>query len=163
MNICKCYKITTKSNEIFAFTSASQNMVYNEVLYISFVTNEVQIKTDNVIISNIIVENIDDFVNANVEVFILKDNEKINVMDGHITNISHINNIFTANVKGLKSKINKTIGTIYSPFCRAEFCDNKCTLNKENYIGIKCDKSFKNCCEIGNNLNFRGEPYLYSH
>jgi uncharacterized phage protein (TIGR02218 family) len=175
MYIAKYWKIITKNGDVFAFTDSDINLIYEGLEYVAFSSHSAKnikinsnVKNDSLSLSNMISSDIikesdilnGKYDNADVEVFILKNNERISVLNGYIANIEFNNGIFTAQINGLKSKIDKTIGEVYSRLCRACFCDNKCKLNINFTNFIDCDKTFKSCCERGNAINFRGEPHL---
>ncbi len=59
--------------------------------------------------------------------------QKIILKTGWIGDIKISNNKFVASINSLSSKTNNLIGKCYSPSCRAEFADQYCKINKENY------------------------------
>ena len=82
-----------------------------------------------------------------------------------ITDIENQNNFFIAKVKGLKDEINRTIGELYGPLCRATFCDQKCKLNAGNYSFLaKIDSVINNTTFQTNNpeLTKQDEGYFDS-
>ncbi len=151
-NLVRCWKITLKNNEVFAFTTASENFTYDGVEYnqlsandISDLNTNLDINNDTVKISNLICS---DLISANdilsgkydgasIELFIVDlenlDKGKLSLMNGRISDIEFKDNTFIANVKGLKDEIDKVIGDVYTPLCRATFCDKKCKLNSVNF------------------------------
>ncbi len=40
---------------------------------------------------------------------------------------------FTVEIRGLKDNLRQSIGELYSPICRANFCDSRCALNPNNF------------------------------
>ncbi len=44
-----------------------------------------------------------------------------------------VKNTFIAEVRSQSQLLENKIGQVYSPFCRANFCDAQCTLNAQNY------------------------------
>lgn len=78
-----------------------------------------------------------DFDNAYVEVFMVYPEDlaagKIPLNCGYITNIKLVDDKFTFEVSGLSSKLDQEIATLYSPYCRATFGDNKCKVNRMGF------------------------------
>jgi len=151
-NIVKCWKITLNDESIEGFTTNSEDFSYNDVIYNSFssgdlkdIKSNLDIEEDIFEFSNIISSDlitINDILagkydNATIEIFLIdinnKDNGEIILLNGTISDIECKDNTFIAKVKGLKDKINKTIGEVYSPLCRCSFCDEKCGLDKSNF------------------------------
>lgn len=150
LNLVRCWKITLKNNKILCFTTSDEYFIYENQKYISIGLNDINdlktnidIEEDEAEISNLIISDIIEandilsgcYDGADVELFIFdkKTQEKITLLNGFISDIEYKDNIFNAKVKGLKSKLNKVIGEVYTPLCRCQFCDKKCKLNKENF------------------------------
>lgn len=150
LNLVRCWKITLKNNKILCFTTSDEDFIYENQKYISIGSNDINdlktnidIEEDEAEISNLIISDIIEandilsgcYDGADVELFIFdkKTQEKITLLNGFISDIEYKDNIFNAKVKGLKSKLNKVIGEVYTPLCRCQFCDEKCKLNKENF------------------------------
>ena len=150
LNLVRCWKITLKNNKILCFTTCNENIEYDTLVYNSISANDlnelktnIDIEEDSGEISNLIVSDIIEnndilsglYDGADVELFLLDKitNEKIILLNGIISSIEYKDNIFNAKVKGLKSKLNKVIGDVYTPLCRCQFCDKKCGLNKNNF------------------------------
>lgn len=151
-SLVRCWKITTKDNDILGFTTSSQNLTYDGILYHYFSAKNMEklnlnldIKSDESALENIISHeliNENDVISgkyngAKIEIFLL-DSENtefgcVNLLTGFVDEIISDGNNFVAKVLGLKDKINKTIGDLYSPLCRANFCDKKCKLNIDNF------------------------------
>ena len=151
-NLARCWKITLKNSEVFAFTTASEDFTYDGIKYNQVSANDVSdlntnldINNDTVKISNLICS---DLISANdilsgkydgasVELFIVDlknlDKGKLSLINGRISDIEFKDNTFIANIKGLKDEIDKVIGDVYTPLCRASFCDKKCKLNSTNF------------------------------
>jgi len=151
-NLVRCWKITLKDGKTIAFTTASEDFIYENLKYnhisaddISTVNTNLDINNDAANFSNFIHSDLIDandilsgrYDSAKVELFILDlqnlEKGKVVLMTGKISDIQFKNEIFIVNVKGLKDEINKVIGDVYSPLCRAKFCDKKCKLNGANF------------------------------
>ena len=152
INLVRCWKIKTKNNELLAFSTADIDFEYDNILFHSISGNDIKEQTSNIdvekdelilslYVNNNIIKEKDilsgKYDNAEVEVFIVDllhlDKQKITLINGNIDSITLKNQQFIANVSGLKNQLNKIIGDVYSPICRARFCDNKCKLSKINY------------------------------
>ncbi|GMO56054.1 MAG: hypothetical protein Ta2D_00170 [Rickettsiales bacterium] len=110
----KCYKIVAKTNEVFAFTTASHDIDFENVLYKSYSTMDISIVNDALKIMNF-VDNVEtDLLNADAELFVLKDGQKLHFITSYVESIEINNNVLIANIAPLKDKINKTIGKVYN-------------------------------------------------
>jgi uncharacterized phage protein (TIGR02218 family) len=58
---------------------------------------------------------------------------KVPLRTGWIGEVTLSDGKFVAEVRGLTQKLNQKIGEVYSPLCRANFCDAKCKLNVATY------------------------------
>lgn len=151
-NLVRCWKFILKNNDIIGFTNSNKDFVYNNVNYNHFsscdidnLKSNLDIENDNFEISNFISSDLikyDDVLsgkydNAKIEIFIIDlsnlNDGRVVLLNGRISDIQLKNNVFIASVSGLKDELNKTLCDVYSPICRASFCDTKCKLNKNNY------------------------------
>lgn len=98
---------------------------------------------------------------AKIEIFLVDhlnqpSAEKHFLYKGSFGNTTIRNGQFSVNLKSINHRLNQNIGDLYSPLCRADFCDKKCGLNTlafrnicnvvkvENDILIYVDKHFEN-------------------
>lgn len=151
INFVKCYKFTLKNGETKCFTDFSKNIFYDGLNYESntIFKNE-KIKNDifadkkeNTIFGCIdkdFTENdikSDKFINAKLEIFLINylntNVGNINIFTGYIKSIDIYDNIFVAKVVNILEHINSKITETYSELCRCNFCDSRCTLNKNIY------------------------------
>lgn len=152
ITIVKCWKIILKDESVIGFTTNNENFTYDGIEYNSFSSNDIKdiksnldIEEDNFEFSNIISSDListndilsGKYDNPAIEIFLIdinnEDNGRVVLLNGIISDIECKDNTFIAKVKGLKDKINKTIGEVYSPLCRCAFCDSKCGLEKSNF------------------------------
>ena len=147
-----CWRISLADNTTIALTDHTANVTYNEITYIastSFIASANEsnssLSVDNIEIESIL--NSDSisqqdiingkYDNAQVEIFVLNYNNTsqgiIQLRVGTIGRIIIKNDTFVAEIRGLKDKMLQNIGEIYSPLCRANFCDKRCKLNKSNF------------------------------
>lgn len=152
ISIVRCWKIELVNGNIFGFSTSNEEFNYENIKFNPLSADDIKdidvnldIKSDEFKISNLISSeliNTNDILsglydNAKVEIFLIDTSRlnlgKVSLLNGTISSIECNDNVFTASVKGLKNELNKTIGEIYSPLCRARFCDSKCGLIKANY------------------------------
>ena len=146
----KCFKITLKNGEILAFNNSSKNITIDQILYLSsggFDDKDENFYSDLTSSETNIVGFIDNnnisidevlsgkFDNAVVEIFFinLENNERINITKGQIQSLELIDGKVSVRIGGILDILDKNIGETYSPMCRAKFCDNKCSLDINNF------------------------------
>ena len=152
IKLAKCFTITLQTGEIIGLTEHSQDLQINNTTYYSsngFEHNNSDFTSN---LSNSISEiiglidnntiNINDIItgkfdNAKIEIFYIDTNdenfEKIHITTGNITSININDGKITFSINNILNVLDKTIGDIYSPLCRAQFCDQKCLLNINDY------------------------------
>lgn len=164
-NLKKCFKITLKNGEIFGFTDNSTNLNIDNVFYNSscgFDSNNEKFYSDLTVGESNIVGFIENknisvdkvlsgkFDSAIVEIFFINTEtlEKIHITKGSIKSINLIDGKIFINISNVLNVLDKNIGEVYSPMCRASFCDKKCSLNIDNFsfngvvIEVKSDVEF---------------------
>lgn len=68
---------------------------------------------------------------------------------------------FIMTLKSITFLYGQEIIGLYSKSCRANFGDQKCGINLEEFSGEKCDKTLTMCTNrYKNAVNFRGEPFI---
>ncbi|MBR2140738.1 MAG: DUF2163 domain-containing protein [Rickettsiales bacterium] len=153
LKLAKCFKITLNDGEIIALTEYSTDLCIDGTVYKSSVGAEEMSNNNSCDLSNNgdkiigLVDNdiikLDEvltgkFDNAEVEIFYLhlddENMEKITMMVGKIVSADITDGKVYFNVNGVLNTLNKTIGDVYSPLCRAEFCDHRCSLNISDYM-----------------------------
>lgn len=65
------------------------------------------------------------FMNPNADI--------INIFSGYIASITATPLSLKAKIQSYSDHLNNTIGELYSPLCRANFCDSLCKLSAENF------------------------------
>lgn len=152
LKLVKCFKITLKNGDIVGLTEHSQDLIIENIIYNSsygFESNDSNFTTDLSNNSSEIVGLIDNkdiqindilsgkFDNAKIEIFYIhlddKNFEKIHVTTGNITSVNINGEKVNFVIDNVLNVLDKTIGDIYSPLCRAQFCGNKCSLNINDY------------------------------
>ncbi len=147
-----CWKLTLTNGTVMGFTDHTSDLTISSVLYKAssgFSPTSIETKdkfsVDNLDVAGVIdcsaiteadlMSGIYDY--AEVEIFM------VNVLDltqgiilhrrGWVGEISLKNNQFIAEVRGLSQKLQQNIVELYSPTCRAIFCDTRCKLSKPTY------------------------------
>ena len=68
---------------------------------------------------------------------------------------------FDLKLYSITKKYESNLLQFYSTSCRAQFGDERCSVDPSGFDGKGCDKSFRMCCNKYNNaVNFRGEPFI---
>lgn len=181
LTIATCWQIIRSDGRVLAFTDHDQYLIIENITYLPFNTHKISaiqghsdLTSDNFqIISTLTHDEIsqEDLLNglydeAEVKVFFVDytDTTKITKLKrGYFGNVALQEGKFYVEVLGMTDCLDVKIATdLYSPSCRAEFCDKYCGLDRVKYDdNATCDKSFLTCCNTYNNaLNFRGEPHI---
>lgn len=151
-NFVTCWRMQLTNGQLLNFTDADEDIFFEEENYICggyFTPNKIfssnELAQDNFVISGIIDNKIitkkdlleGKFSNGYLEVFLVS---RVNLQDkrtilktGWIGEIKAKEHKFTAEIISLGSKTNNVIGICYSSSCRAEFGDEFCKVNKDQY------------------------------
>ena len=151
-NMATCWRTKLSNGKILCFTDLDQNLIYEDEVYIcgaSFTPNSIissnELAQDNFTISGIADGEFickkdfmkGEFANAYLEVFLVDldnlDKKRIILKTGWLGEIKYSNNHFSISVSSLSSKTNNLLGKCYSSSCRAEFGDQYCTKDKNEY------------------------------
>jgi len=90
-----------------------------------------------------------DFDQAYVEIAAwVPDNELKHIYSGYIDKIYFENGVYNFNISGISKKLEKKITDIYSPFCRARFCDPECGVNVDLHTKTVKILAIKNNCKL---------------
>ncbi len=150
--LCYCWKLKLRSGEEKGFTDCDNNLEIDGLTYHahtgfspSAIASSSTLAVDNLDIDGIldsafiteedILSGVYDY--AEIEIFLVNYNDlsmgKLNLRKGWFGEISFSKNRFTTEVRGLMQAFSKNIGDLYSPVCRATFCDKACALKVENF------------------------------
>ena len=175
----KCFKITLKNGEILTFNNSSQNITVDDAIYTASTGFNAENKdfysdltsgesniigfldSDNIKLEEILSGKFD---KATVEIFFIDvdSKERINITKGQIKSIKLDDGKVYINIGSVLDVLDKNIGEIFSPMCRAKFCDSKCSLNIENYTFYGEIADIKNETEfICNNENIKNKEKNY--
>jgi hypothetical protein len=150
--ITTCWKITRVDAQVFGFTAHDRDIVYSGVTFVaaSGITpspkqGQTKLAVDNLEAIGILdSEQITDediaagiWDHAYVEVYLLDWNNPANTAEpihaGHIGEVRTERGKYSAELRGLADAYSQTIGQIYQPSCRAQFCDSRCGLDPADF------------------------------
>lgn len=181
IKLIKCFKIILSDGDIIGFTEHSKDIMIDQIIYKSSNgfenttnLNGLDLNNNSNIIGlvdnkNISIDKVVSgyFDNATIDIFYIDlddDNlEKILITRGKIKTVNISNGKVLLNIDNILNILDKTVGDIFSPLCRATFCDNKCKLLTDNYtftgkiIEIKNDTEF--LCS-GNDISNKNKNYF---
>jgi uncharacterized phage protein (TIGR02218 family) len=152
LGLVKCFKITLKNGEMLGFSECPEDIVVEDTLYRSccgFEESGQSSFSDMTSGESSLVAIVDNvgvdigeiisgkFDGAMVDIFMV-DREhlsygKISIISGSMDSIKISGERVYFNITGIMGVLEKTIGNVYSPLCRAQFCDAKCSLNIHNH------------------------------
>jgi len=152
LTIARCWKITLSDSSVMGFTSCSKDITYESQVYYSltgFENESVKSKLDidfdesravSILNSDYITEAdliAGKYNNAEVKVFVVNYEDltqgRILLFKGYLSDVRCEDGKFFGELKGLSSKLEQTIGEVYSPLCRAKFCSSECGLMASSY------------------------------
>ncbi|MDR2777415.1 MAG: DUF2163 domain-containing protein [Rickettsiales bacterium] len=152
VDLSKCFKITLKNGDTLGFTEGPKDIRLDDLLYRSCCGFEEDRQTSFsdmtsgncnliAIIDNVNVDRREvlsgKFDGAAVDIFMVNrehlDYGKITIIGGFVDSIGIEGEKIRFDIVGVLSVLEKTMGDIYSPLCRAEFCDHRCSLDAQNY------------------------------
>lgn len=147
--LCSCWKIVRRDGVVFGFTDHDRDIFIDDVLYEAEASyNRTAIATSSDFsVANLDVSGILDsdrmteydlraglFNRADVYVFVVNwadlSQGILRVRRGWFGEVSLLNNgTFTTEIRGLAQALSHNFIEVYSPECRADFCDSRCKLN----------------------------------
>jgi uncharacterized phage protein (TIGR02218 family) len=152
LTIAKCWQLTLNDGKLLGFTDHNKTIIYENQTYNSIIgfENENLIAKSDIDCDKINIISIlnSDYITeadiiagkydkAKAEIFIINYQDltmgRVLLFKGFLSDIKCNDGKFFANLKGISSELEKTIGETFSPLCRASFCDNKCKLAVANY------------------------------
>jgi uncharacterized phage protein (TIGR02218 family) len=147
-----CWRIIRKDGINLAFTCCDHDLlIKGEVFHSSAsFTQSAIISTDSLSVDNLEMQGVltsdllkaDDiyaglYDYAQVAVFLVDyndpENNQLNLRTGWLGEVQHDGKQFVTEVRGLLQAFSKNLGNLYSPLCRARFCDAKCGLDEKKY------------------------------
>ena len=154
LTIAHCLQIILQNKKIIGLTNFDQNLHIDNITYEA--TSELIIDTlkynfnygnstkiettinNNIIKEEEIISGLYD--SAIVKIFLVNYTDltqgSVILFYGNIDEITLINDKLIAELSGLYNILSRNIGDFFSSSCRAQFCDNKCKLNKEEFTNI---------------------------
>jgi uncharacterized phage protein (TIGR02218 family) len=157
------WKMTTSSNLVYGFTSHTSDITFNGVLYRSaqgFTPTTIQTSSglgvDNLDMKGLLAalgiheKDVNDgiFDGASLEVFLINYADltmgDLKLRKGFLGNVK-LNRVgFEAEVRGLMERFQRTILEVYTPGCRADLGDARCTVNLASFTVTGSITSFTN-------------------
>lgn len=151
-SLCYCWKLKLRNGKEFGFTDCDRDIMIDGLEYIansgfspSAISSSSSLAVDNLDIDGMLDNQIikeEDILSgvydyAEIEIFLVNYNDilagKLNLRRGWFGEISFSKNRFVTEVRGLMQAFAKNIGELYSPNCRASFCDSACKLKVEQF------------------------------
>ncbi|MEL7480947.1 MAG: DUF2163 domain-containing protein [Pseudomonadota bacterium] len=87
----------------------------------------------------------------------------VQIWSGGLSEVSHSEGAFEAELVSLKANLETRVGRVYSRRCDAVLGDARCgiDLDASPFAGLTCDQRFSTCVErFSNAENFRGFPHM---
>lgn len=200
--IATLWRLIRRDNVVMGFTDFSDDIFFDDINYKAFsgftpaaISSNSDLSVDNLEVEAVlnseyiserdIIAGLYDFANIDILKVNYKDISQgcLVLRSGYIGEVTLKKNSFVAEIRGLSQNLSQTIGQLYSPSCRANFCDSLCGLSEENYIfsgsitsivnnrlffdaGRTEEKGFFSFGKIlflnGNNINMQSEIKRYS-
>ncbi|MFN7038692.1 MAG: DUF2163 domain-containing protein [Alphaproteobacteria bacterium] len=147
--LATCWKLSLTSGKILGFTDCDIDIIYEGVTYkacsgftASCISSTMSLAIDNFQIEAAlnhdqineedILQGMYDY--SEVEIFMVNylnpSQGRVFLNKGYFGEITLNQGKFTVEVKSITQKLDKLLGNIYSPICRAKFGDSKCKINK---------------------------------
>lgn len=84
---------------------------------------------------------------------------KVRLWCGRIARIRRDGERFTAEMEGPAAALERVIGRTYGRLCDAVLGDGRCGVDRSEFPGLTCDKTWETCRGVfGNGDNFQGFP-----
>lgn len=150
--LATCWSITRRDGVALYFTEHDQNLTIDGHSYVatsgmsaSAITSQAGLSVDNLEIEGMLSADAireEDILagrydHAEIAVFLVNYLDpsagKLHLKTGWLGEVTLRNQQFTAEVRGLSSLLQQSIGEVYTKTCRAQFCDARCGLNLASY------------------------------
>ena len=84
---------------------------------------------------------------------------KLRLWRGRIARVRRDGERFTAELEGPAAALERVVGRTYGRLCDAVLGDTRCGVDRTDFPGRACDKTWATCREVfGNGVNFQGFP-----
>lgn len=162
--LATCWKITRTDGMVMGFTDHDSDVGHEGVTYSaksgftpSAVASAANLAADSMSIDGVLDS---DFITeedvlagkydaAEIEIFMVNFNApndgRLWLRYGEIGELTLKNGQFVAEVQGILHKLGQTIGDLYSPSCRTQFCDERCKLDLANYTVLGTITAVTSC------------------
>jgi len=178
--LCWLWKITRRDGTIFGFTNHDVDLEIGGIKYEgssgltpSEVDRRLGFSIDNGAVQGVLKsERISStdikaglYENAVIDSYRVnwKDTSQIvHMATGRLGSIRQSGDQFEAEWVGESVLLDRFVGRVFSKLCDAEFGDQRCSLNADNFPdGTTCPRTLSACrVQFDNVINFRGFPYL---
>ena len=150
--LAMCWKLRLKSGNELGFTNHDNDIVFDNLRYVaksgftaSTVSNKSNLSVDGMDIQGVLDHDIITkadllsgiYDNAEIWVFLINylrpGDGIVKLQRGHLGEVKLGQDVFIAEVRGLVQALNAKLGEVFSPNCRAKFCDQRCKLSVSEY------------------------------
>ncbi len=146
--LATCWKVTRRDGTVLGFTDHDRNLTVGAVTYMAAtgftptaVSSSAALNVDNLDVEGVldssaiseeeVMAGIYDF--SEIEVFQVNHQAPgdgmLHLRTGWLGEVTLQGGRFIAEVRGLTQRLNQTIGSLYSPSCRADLGDERCKVN----------------------------------
>ncbi|MDB1135100.1 DUF2163 domain-containing protein [Candidatus Anaplasma sp. TIGMIC] len=145
-----CFKMTLKDSSVVCFTNCDVDLTIGGLIYRSNTSAKIKLVHFSKWNSTAHIECMHTrytitadsahrglYNSAQIEIFLVNyaDTSKgaITLFRGTVGEIKLCNGVFSAQLHGLTLTLSNKVGDLFSPQCRAQFCDSACKLNAERF------------------------------
>lgn len=84
---------------------------------------------------------------------------RVRLWVGTVSRIRRAGAVFVAELDGPAAALERVVGRTYGRCCDARLGDERCQVNRDDFPGLSCDKSWTTCRQVfANGVNFQGFP-----
>ena len=152
LNLATCWEIVRTDGVTYRYTDHDRDLVVDGNTYIAAsvmtptaVTSQINLATDNLELEGMFTDTgvteedilSGRFDHATIRMFMVNYQDiaagKLHLKRGLLGEVSVKNGFFVAEVRGLSSVLQQTIGEVYTPTCRAKLGDARCGVNLTSF------------------------------
>lgn len=147
-----CWKITRSDETTYCFTDHDHNLIIDGDTYLaaslmspSAVTSQLNLAADSLELEGMLTDDglreedilAGRFDHASIVIFMVNYTDiaagKLHLKRGLLGEVGLKNGLFVAEIRGLSSVLQQTIGEVYTPTCRAKLGDGRCGVDLEDF------------------------------